>query len=143
MLDHILLFNINRKAYVSICAITFGLSDLDRSESGSLKFRSIICRKGADLGHMLLLNINRKVCMGSPLVQLHLTSLEGHCQGHSDSMLISRKGAELDHMLLLDTNRKSHMESPTVPSHLTLGDLVRSKSRSLSSRKTWLLKPFY
>ncbi len=32
-----------------------------------------ISRKGAELGHMLLLNINWKVCMGSPLVQLHLS----------------------------------------------------------------------
>ena len=70
---------------------------------------------------------------GGPLVQLHLTfvNLKGHCQGHSGIKAISRKGAELGHVLLLDTNRKSHMESPTAPSHLTLGDLVRSKSRSL------------
>ena len=39
------------------------LSDLERSKSMSLIFRSIISRKGAELGHMLLLNMNRKVCM--------------------------------------------------------------------------------
>ncbi len=35
---------------------------------------------------MLLLNINTKAFMGSPLVQLHLTlvTFEGLCQGHSD-----------------------------------------------------------
>ncbi len=35
---------------------------------------------------MLLLNINRKVCMESPLVQLPLTfvNFKGHCEGHSD-----------------------------------------------------------
>ena len=48
--------------------------------------RNIISSKEADLGHMLVLNINSKVCMESPLVQLHLTfmNLKGHCQGHSD-----------------------------------------------------------
>ena len=46
----------------------------------------IVFCKGAELGHMLLLNINRKVCMESPLVQLHLTfvNLKGHSQGHFD-----------------------------------------------------------
>ena len=45
-----------------------------------------LSREGAELGHMLLLNINRKACMGSPLVGLHLTfvTLKGHCQGQSD-----------------------------------------------------------
>ncbi len=35
---------------------------------------------------MLLLNINRKVCVESPLVQLHATfvNLKGQWQGHSD-----------------------------------------------------------
>ncbi len=42
--------------------------------------------------------------------------------------LISHKDAELGHVLLLDT---THIESPIAPSHLILGDLVRSKSRSL------------
>ncbi len=44
--------------------ITLALSD---------RFRSIINRKGAQLGHMLLLNvnINRKVYVESQSVQLH------------------------------------------------------------------------
>ncbi len=35
---------------------------------------------------MLLLNINRKACIGMQLVQLHLTlvTLKGQCQGYSD-----------------------------------------------------------
>ena len=35
---------------------------------------------------MLLLNINRKAYMGSPLVRLHLTlvTLKVQCQGHLD-----------------------------------------------------------
>ncbi len=36
------------------------LSDLKRLKSRSLRFRSLISRKGAELGHMLLLSNNRK-----------------------------------------------------------------------------------
>ncbi len=43
------------------------LSDLERSKSRSLRFQSLISRKGAQLGPMLLLNINRKPYMGSPM----------------------------------------------------------------------------
>ena len=52
---------------------------------------------------MLLLNINSKGCMESPLVQLHLTlgNLKGHCQGHSDFEGLSHNGAELGHVLLI------------------------------------------
>ncbi len=48
--------------------------------------RNSISCKGAELGHMLLLNVNRKVCMESSMVQLHLTfvNLKGHSQGRSD-----------------------------------------------------------
>ena len=38
----------------SFTFITFDLSDLDWSESRSLRFRKSISRKGAELGHMLL-----------------------------------------------------------------------------------------
>ncbi len=60
------------------------LSGLERSKSKSLRFRSLICYKGAELGHMLPFNTNREAYMGSPLVQLHATlvNLEGQCQGH-------------------------------------------------------------
>ncbi len=56
------------------------VSDLKRSTSRSLGFRSSISHKG-ELGHMLLLNINRKTCTSSPLVRLHLTfvTLKGEC----------------------------------------------------------------
>ncbi len=62
------------------------LNDFEWAKSRSLRFRSIISRKGAELGHMLLLNINRKAYMGSPLVRLHLTllTLKGQCQCYSD-----------------------------------------------------------
>ncbi len=70
--------------------------------------------------------------IGAIAFDFEFVTLKGHCQGHSDFKgLISRKGAELGHVLLSDTNRKSNMESPTAPSYFTLGNLVRSKSRSL------------
>ncbi len=54
--------------------------------SRSLRFRKLISRKGAELGHMLLLNINRKPYMASPMTLSHLTlnDLESQSQGHSD-----------------------------------------------------------
>ena len=66
---------------------TFDLDGPWRSKSRSLRFRSFISCKRAELGHMLLLNINTKACMGSSLMQLHLTlvTFKGLCQGHSDS----------------------------------------------------------
>ena len=48
--------------------ITFGLGDRERSKSRSLRYRNIIYRKGAELGHTLLLNINMKAYMGNPFV---------------------------------------------------------------------------
>ena len=40
------------------------LSDLERSKSSLLRFQSLISRKGAELGPILLLNISRKPYMG-------------------------------------------------------------------------------
>ncbi len=71
---------------VSIGVITFDLSDHERSMSSHSDFeRLIISRKESDLGHMLVLNINRKPYMGSPMAISHLTlsDLEGQYQGHS------------------------------------------------------------
>ncbi len=49
------------------------LSDLERSNSRSFTFQSFISCKGAELGHMLLLNINRKAYKESPMPSSHLT----------------------------------------------------------------------
>ncbi len=49
------------------------LSDLERSNSRSIRFQSVISRKGAKLGPMLLLTINRKPYMASPMTPSHLT----------------------------------------------------------------------
>ncbi len=57
------------------------LSDLDRSKSKSLRCRSYVSCKGAELGHMLQLNINRQENIENPLAFLHLTpvTLKGQC----------------------------------------------------------------
>ena len=49
------------------------LSDLERSKSRSLGFQSFISRTGGHLSHMLQLNINRKLYMGSPTALLDFT----------------------------------------------------------------------
>ncbi len=64
-----LLLNINRKAYKGIHMILshLTLSDLERSNSRSLAFQSLISCKGAELGHMLLLNSDRISYKESPM----------------------------------------------------------------------------
>ncbi len=66
---------------------------------------------------MLLLNINRKPYMGSPVTLSHLT-LSDLKRSNSRSLafqsLISCKGAELGDILLLNINRKAYMGSPLV-----------------------------
>ena len=49
------------------------LCDLERSNSRSLGFRSFIYCKVAELRHMLLLEINGRAYMGSPMTLSHLT----------------------------------------------------------------------
>ncbi len=48
-----LLLNINRKVCME-SPIAFDFRELERSLSKSLRFRSLICRKGAELDHVLL-----------------------------------------------------------------------------------------
>ena len=63
---------ISRKQYVEsqMAPSHLTLRNPERSKSMSLRFLSLTCIscKGADLGHMLLLNINRKAYIGSPMV---------------------------------------------------------------------------
>ena len=49
------------------------LSDIKRSKSKSLRSQSLISCKGGGLGHMLLLNINKKAYMGNLMTLSHLT----------------------------------------------------------------------
>ncbi len=57
----------------TMAPINLTLNDLERSNSRSPKFRRLISRKGAELGPMLLLNINRKSYMWSPISLSNLT----------------------------------------------------------------------
>ncbi len=72
-----LLLNINRKAYIGsqMTLSHLTLSDLERSNPRSLiyTFQSLISCKGTELGHMLLLNINRKAYKESPMTSSRLT----------------------------------------------------------------------
>ena len=110
-LGHVLLLNINRKAYnygESIGAITFDLSDLERSMSRPLRIRRLISLKGAELGHMLLSNINRKSYgESSNTVTFDLSHLE---RPMSRSLrfwkLRSRKRVDVANILLLNIGRK-------------------------------------
>ncbi len=49
------------------------LTDLQRSKSRSLRFQSLITFKGAELGPILVLTINRKLYMASPMALSNLT----------------------------------------------------------------------
>ncbi len=85
---HIVTIYIIGKPYIYIQSddtITYDLECNWRSQSRSIRFRRLISCKGAALGHMLLLNINRKTYMGSTLMQLHVTlvNFKSLCQGHS------------------------------------------------------------
>ena len=53
-LGHKLLLNINTKEYIGrpMTLSHLILNDLERSNSRSLRFRSLMCCKGADLGHI-------------------------------------------------------------------------------------------
>ncbi len=86
------------------------LSDLKSSKSRSLRFRSLIFCKGAELGHVLPLNINRKPYMGSLMTLSHLTvsDLEWSIsRSLGYQRFISRKTCELGRMLLFKINRKA------------------------------------
>ncbi len=93
-----LLLNIDRIAYKEspMTSSHLTLSDLERSNSRSLRFQSLISCEGVELGHRLLLNINSKAYMGSPTTSSHmtLTNLE---RSNSRSLrfrsLIACKGA--------------------------------------------------
>ena len=138
-LGHMLPLNINRKIYMGspmtlshLTSVTLTGQYLERSISRSLRIWNLISRKGAEIGKILILNINRKAYMDSPMTLSDLTASDLE-RSISKSLrfqrLISRKATELGHMLLLNINRKSYMGSPIPPSDLTLSDLDRSKLR--------------
>ncbi len=57
----------------SIGAIAFDFRELERSLLRSLRFGRLISRKGSELGHVLLLDTNRKSHMESPTAPSYLT----------------------------------------------------------------------
>ena len=69
------LLNINRKPCMGspMAPSHVTLRDLERSESRSLRFQSLVCRKRTALGPMLLLIINRKPYAASPMTPAVLT----------------------------------------------------------------------
>ncbi len=82
---------------------------------------------------MLLLTMNRKLDMASPMTSSLLTLVDlewSKSRSLGFQSLLSRKGVELGPMLLLTMNRKPYVASP-MTSLLTLSDPDRSKSRSL------------
>ncbi len=71
VLGHKLLLIINRTYIASqMTPSLLTLSDIERSNSRSLGFQSLISRKG-ELGPILLLTINRKPHMASSMAPLH------------------------------------------------------------------------
>ncbi len=103
----------NRKPSIEspITSSHMTLSDLERSNPRSLTFQILISCKGAEFGHMLLLNINRKPYIGSPVTLSHLT-LSDLQRSISRTLryqsLISHKAPELGHILILKINRKAY-----------------------------------
>ncbi len=82
------------------------MSDLERSKSKSLRFLSLISCKGAELCHVLLLNINSKLYMGSPMEPSHLMLGElekSKSRPFKLCSLISRKGAKIGYISLFST----------------------------------------
>ncbi len=67
--------------------ITIDLIDLERSMSRSLRLRMPFSHKGAELGHMLLLDTTREPYMGSPITLPHLP-LRGFERRETDLILI-------------------------------------------------------
>ncbi len=59
---------------------------LERSMSRSLRFPRLISRKGDEVGHVVLLNTNRKSYIESPIAPSYLTlsDLVSQSQGHSN-----------------------------------------------------------
>ena len=136
VIDMWLLLYMNRKSYVGIpmTSLYQTLSDLDRLNSKSLIFRSLTSHKRAQRGRMLLLNIDGKPYMESPVPPSYLT-LSWTSRSLRFQSLISWKWAELRHMLLLNINRKLYIGNPMVPWHLTLSELERSNLGSLNRKE--------
>ncbi len=104
------------------------LGELERLQSMSLKFLRLICRKGAGIGHMLLLSLigdnildtqlQHQIWLGWPS-WVKVKSLKF-------GRLVYHKAAKSGH--IIKTNRKCYNKesSPSEPSHITLDDIESS-----------------
>ncbi len=103
------------------------LSDPERSKSRSLSHNR------TKLGPMLLLTIDRKPYMGSPMTPsiMIFNDLKGQSQGHLEFKALYLIKEQLGPMSLLTINRKPYVASPRAQSLLTLSDFERSEARSL------------
>ncbi len=76
------IFNFHEFFFVFINMESYG------SKKKAVRFRSLISCKGAELGHKLLLNINRKTYMETSMTSslwpwYYCVALKGQIQGHS------------------------------------------------------------
>ena len=83
--------------------IRLTLNDLGRLKSRSPRFQSLISRNRAKVGPMLLLTINMKVYVASPITPwyLALSDLErSKSRSHRFQSLIFHKGADRPHVTI-------------------------------------------
>ncbi len=106
MLDHGMITGVQKHHHI------WPLCDRERSTSRSLRFQSLLSWKGAELGHILLLNIHRNMHWYGESSGVVTFDLEWPWRSNSRSLRfrspISRQVAELGHMLLLNINRKPY-----------------------------------
>ncbi len=98
--------------------ITFEFSHLERSRS--LRFQSLVSRKGAELGHV---TPTKNHIRGSATTPSHSTLSDfekSKSRSFTFRSLMFCKRAELGHMLLLNIDMKSYAGSPLMRLHLTL-----------------------
>ncbi len=81
-LGHVLLLKTNSKSHMESPTAPSDLTLSDLVRSKSLRLWKRICCKRAKIGHMLLVNLNRKPYMWSQIVWFHLTlaTFKGQCQ---------------------------------------------------------------
>ncbi len=107
------------------------LNDRERSNSRSLKFRNLISRKGAELGHRLPLNVNWKPYMG---VELHHRvrpwgTLKGHCQGHMNFEVLHLAKELRQYVLLIRSLIKSHIWAVKSHRHVWPSETLKGLSQ--------------
>ncbi len=127
--SHTLLLNINRNPYMGSPVVVWYLilSDLQRPNSSSLRFQSLISHKGVELGYMFLLILIGNHGESNDIV---IFDLEWPWKILVNVTLILKayilKRSRVKPYVIINANMIPHMRSPMAPSHLTLGDLERA-----------------